>query len=56
MGRKQPNPPAEAPAEIRLRSMTGFARTVAQEDGFTLRLSLRSVVIAPSRSSEAMRT
>ena len=43
MGRKQPNPPAEAPAEIRLRSMTGCARTVAQADGFTLRLSQRSV-------------
>lgn len=43
MGRKRINPPAEAPAETRLRSMTGFARTVAEEDGFTLRLSLRSV-------------
>ncbi len=43
MGGKLTNPPAEAPAETRLRSMTGFARTVAEEDGFTLRLSLRSV-------------
>ncbi len=41
MGGKLTNPPAEAPAETRLRSMTGFARTVAEEDGFTLRLSLR---------------
>ena len=43
MGRKRTNPPAKTPAETRLRSMTGFARTVAEEDGFTLRLSLRSV-------------
>ena len=43
MGGKRTNPPAEAPAKTSLRSMTGFARTVAEEDGFTLRLSLRSV-------------
>ena len=43
MGRKLTNPPAEASAKNRLRSMTGFAQTVDEEDGFTLRLSLRSV-------------
>ena len=43
MGGKRTNSPAESSAETRLRSMTGFARTVAEEDGFTLRLSLRSV-------------
>ena len=43
MGRKPPNPPAKAPTETLLRSMTGFARTVAEWDGFTVRVSLRSV-------------
>ena len=43
MGQKLPNPPAKAPAETLLRSMTGFARTVAEGDGFTVQVSLHSV-------------